>query len=116
MRFWICFCILLSSNTLTHAQFNQVDWVVSTRHLPWKKANTLSQDLKLKNPNVKIDVETQYQTIEGFGSCFNELGWTSLSLLSPKYLDSAMKELFTPGYGANFTICRMPVGANDFSR
>jgi glucosylceramidase len=26
-----------------------------------------------------------------------------------------MKELFAPGVGANFTICRMPVGANDFS-
>ena len=27
-----------------------------------------------------------------------------------------MKELFAPGLGANFTICRMPVAANDFSR
>ena len=27
-----------------------------------------------------------------------------------------MEELFFPGVGANFTICRMPVGANDFSR
>ena len=27
-----------------------------------------------------------------------------------------MQELFEPGKGANFTICRMPVGANDFSR
>ena len=27
-----------------------------------------------------------------------------------------MEELFFPEIGANFTICRMPVGANDFSR
>lgn len=26
-----------------------------------------------------------------------------------------MKELFVPGYGANFSVCRMPLGANDFS-
>ena len=30
--------------------------------------------------------------------------------------ESIMKELFLPNYGANFTICRMPIGANDFSR
>lgn len=56
------------------------------------------------------------QTIEGFGACFNELGWVSLNLLSPEDRDLIMKELFLPNYGANFTICRMPIGANDFSR
>lgn len=56
------------------------------------------------------------QTIEGFGACFNELGWVSLSLLPSDDRESIMKELFLPNYGANFTICRMPIGANDFSR
>ncbi|WP_297182433.1 hypothetical protein, partial [uncultured Phocaeicola sp.] len=32
--------------------------------------------------------------IEGFGACFNELGWTSLSLLSEADRNSIMKELF----------------------
>jgi glucosylceramidase len=27
-----------------------------------------------------------------------------------------MREFFAPGVGANFTVCRMPIGANDFSR
>ena len=27
-----------------------------------------------------------------------------------------LRELFAPGVGAGFTLCRMPVGANDFSR
>ena len=56
------------------------------------------------------------QTIEGFGACFNELGWVSLGLLPSADRESIMKELFLPNYGANFTICRMPIGANDFSR
>lgn len=34
------------------------------------------------------------QTIEGFGACFNELGWVSLSLLSSDDRESIMKELF----------------------
>jgi len=29
--------------------------------------------------------------------------------------NAVFKELFSPGIGANFNICRMPVGANDFS-
>ncbi len=44
------------------------------------------------------------------------MGWTSLSLLSKSDRESILHELFAPGAGANFTICRMPVGANDFSR
>jgi len=55
-------------------------------------------------------------TIEGFGACFNELGWTSLSALKPDDRDSVMRELFHPTMGARFTYCRMPIGANDFSR
>ncbi|RZK13976.1 MAG: beta-glycosidase, partial [Hymenobacter sp.] len=47
---------------------------------------------------------------------FNELGWTSLGALSKADRESIMRELFAPGVGGNFTICRMPIGANDFSR
>lgn len=53
--------------------------------------------------------------MEGFGGCFNELGWTSLSALSAEDRDAVMKELFDPQAGARFTYCRMPIGANDFA-
>ncbi|MDR1500615.1 MAG: beta-glycosidase [Tannerellaceae bacterium] len=56
------------------------------------------------------------QVIEGFGACFNELGWTSLSALSGEDREGVIRELFAPGAGANFTLCRMPVAANDFAR
>ncbi len=62
-----------------------------------------------------IDAEQKDQVVEGFGGCFNELGWTSLSLLSESDRAAIIDELFTPGVGANFNICRMPVAANDFS-
>ncbi len=77
-------------------------------------------DLKSSADNVKWDVEvrpdTPLQTIEGFGACFNELGWTSLSLLRDEDKEGIMGELFAPGAGANFSVCRTPIGANDFSR
>ncbi len=54
-------------------------------------------------------------TIQGFGACFNELGWTALSKLSQQDRDSVMHELFDPSTGGRFSYCRMPIGANDFS-
>ncbi len=54
--------------------------------------------------------------IEGFGGCFNELGWTSLSALNDADRSTVLAELFDPHAGARFTYCRMPIGANDFAR
>src|ERR1700723_3766216 len=53
--------------------------------------------------------------MEGFGGCFNERGWPSLSALSAEDRDSVMHELFDPQAGARFTYCRMPIGANDYA-
>lgn len=54
-------------------------------------------------------------TMQGFGACFNELGWTALNQLAPADRESVMRELFDPAAGARFSYCRMPIGANDFS-
>lgn len=90
-------------------------WVVSTPEILWQ----VQEDDRIKwekgEAGTVIETENPLQTIDGFGTCFNELGWTSLSLLPASDLASVMKELFTPE-GANFTVCRMPLGANDFSR
>ncbi len=93
-----------------------VTWISTTESKPW----TEIEGLQLVKPEVTADVTINLsetgQTIEGFGACFNELGWTSLSRLTEEERAAIFTELFKPGVGANFTICRMPVGANDFSR
>ena len=61
-----------------------------------------------------VDLSAVKQTVEGFGSCFNELGWTSLQELSEADRAAIFQELYTPA-GANFTMARMPLGSNDFS-
>lgn len=94
----------------------KIEWVSSTANQSW----VVEQPLKFSSSNeqydVQIDTSLKLQTIEGFGACFNELGWTALIRLSASDRESVFKELFTPGFGAGFTIYRMPVGANDFSR
>ncbi len=94
----------------------KVAWVSSSQTEHWKTQTGLTIAPSTGNEDVTILLDKPLQTIEGFGTCFNELGWTSLSMLPAKDRESVMRELFDPGVGANFTICRMPVGANDFSR
>jgi glucosylceramidase len=94
-----------------------VKWVVSTQEYSWNVQGSDSIEFfSNNNYDVAVDIANPKQTIEGFGTCFNELGWTSLSALGDADREAVFKELFEPGFGANFTVCRMPVGANDFSR
>lgn len=95
---------------------SKVDWVSTSQTEQWKTQETLTTSRAPGNADAEIQISKPLQTIEGFGTCFNELGWTSLNILSAEDRETIVKELFAPGVGANFTICRMPVGANDFSR
>lgn len=113
-------CLLLSILLLLSSCTFQprASWVTTTETAFWQEQPDLlsaSADT-VRTIDVTIHKDKFQQTIDGFGACFNELGWISLSRLNPADRESIMEELFFPEYGANFTICRMPVGANDFSR
>ena len=64
---------------------------------------------------ITIDPAATAQTIKGFGTCFNELGWASLKKLPEETLCDIFAELYEPGKGANFNRARMSIGANDFA-
>src|ERR1700734_232733 len=96
--------------------------VATTEAAAWQTAPMYKPSFSFEQLNLNI---TQAQlgaaakstkTMVGFGACFNELGWTSLSALGDADRDSVMKEFFQPGEGARFSYCRMPIGANDFAR
>lgn len=96
----------------------RAEWVTTTETSPWMEQPVLASASADTIPEVDVTVLTdnRQQKIDGFGACFNELGWLSLSKLDPAVREEILEELFFPGVGANFTLCRMPVGANDFSR
>lgn len=96
-------------------QMEVSEWVSSTAGEPWV-LHTVAQFADGPSANcIVIDPARTAQTIDGFGTCFNELGWTSLNVLDNNVRDAILRELFEPGVGANFSICRMPIGANDFA-
>ena len=62
---------------------NDIEWIATTQKSQWQSKDQLTVSAA---SNSKWDVEAYLdqplQTIEGFGACFNELGWTSLNTLA----------------------------------
>ena len=100
---------------IAYSQNPTIEWVSTTEAKPWVVQKQSINKTKGNTTDVELLVNSPLQAIEGFGACFNELGWTSLNSLSAKDRNQILKELFQPNFGANFNVCRMPVGANDFS-
>ncbi|RPJ03815.1 MAG: beta-glycosidase [Spirochaetaceae bacterium] len=94
----------------------KVEWVSTTEASRWAEQEGLSTGPASGQMDAEVFTGRPLQAIEGFGACFNELGWTSLNSLSRADRESVLKELFSPGLGGNFTVCRMPIAANDFAR
>ncbi len=65
--------------------------------------------------DLTVDRNTTYQRWDGFGGCFNEMGWDALSVISADQVTTALKLLFDPRDGANFAYGRLPLGASDYS-
>jgi glucosylceramidase len=53
--------------------------------------------------------------IEGFGGCFNEMGWQALQTLSIDRRAQVLRDLFDPTTGCGYRLCRVPIGANDYA-
>jgi glucosylceramidase len=95
---------------------HDLTWIATTQTSQWQSRDAAASSLTSGGKwDVEVQLEKPLQTIDGFGACFNELGWTSLCALKPEDKDAIFRELFAPGVGANFCICRTPIGANDFS-
>ena len=109
------FLALAASGLLACQHTPETAWVSTTFDEPWVTQPSVPVSDAGKEADIVIDTTNTRQTIDGFGTCFNELGWVSLSKLDAPVRDSILNEMFTPGVGANFTICRMPVAANDFA-
>jgi glucosylceramidase len=95
---------------------SQVEWVTTTNDKPWVKHQTTLVKLSRSGIDAEIFPESKEQVIDGFGACFNELGWTALSVLEEKGRDAILNNLFDPAEGLKLNICRMPIGANDYAR
>lgn len=94
----------------------QVTWVSSTDDSRWEtKTYTGAAAEGLSKIAIQLDLTKQQQTVDGFGGCFNELGWEALGMVTPTEKKQILNDLFDPNHGCKFNICRMPIGANDYA-
>ena len=97
---------------------SRVRMVATTETEPWLSKRVFKPSFSWDTLNLNVDpaqMRPGSKPMQGFGACFNELGWTSLQLLSESDRESVLHELFDPQAGARFTYCRAPIGANDFA-
>jgi len=93
----------------------KVQWISTVQGDGFRQEKSLDlQPDKSKKITVKVDVNAPMQTFEGFGGCFNEMGWVALNTLPADKKEAVYQSLFSKE-GCNFNLCRMPIGANDFA-
>lgn len=87
-------------------------WIESTREKQWNE--NVSATLKTGKVNLEITDSTG-RVIDGFGSCFNELGMKAIEYLSEKDREKILDALFSVNGDCQFNICRLPIGASDYA-
>jgi glucosylceramidase len=76
-------------------------WATST----WTEAPSATAD-------VTVDETTSFQTWEGFGGAFHEMGW---NLLTTSALENEALSLLFGSDGAKLAMARIPIGASDYA-
>lgn len=67
-----------------------------------------------KSHKIKLYPKIEFQTLEGIGGAFNEIGGVALMTLPKALQDEVMTNIFSVQHGAGFSFCRTAVGASDF--
>ncbi|WP_128658594.1 glycoside hydrolase family 30 protein [Paenibacillus sp. 598K] len=91
-----------------------IRWVTSTPEAAWQEQAAVQEIAKTGRADLSWNGETK-QTVEGFGGCFNELGYVALQKLSEADRAAVMHDLFHPEGAQRFAICRLPIGASDYA-
>ncbi len=94
-----------------------VQLVTSGQTKQWQISSLQTRESKARVGDSAIHIfpEKLEQKIDGFGACFNELGWEALQVLSEEQQQNILLSVFDTIHGCKFNLCRMPLGANDYS-
>ena len=91
-------------------------WISTDKH-----GNQVEKDLSCykidsEDPyTIRINLNEEKQTVEGFGGAVNEVGWDALSVLADNEKEKVIEELFHPEHGLRLNRIRVPIGSSDFA-
>lgn len=111
--------LLADNTTLANTSKPGASWFSSAPGSFWQErpnpACSPIIDRNIFAYDFEIQPDKPQQTIEGFGAAFSEKGWEALSKLDLAQQKKILELLFDKHSGANFNLCRTPIGANDFA-
>ena len=91
---------------------SEVSWISSSPRSQWKQNAIHSSHANESHLQFS---EERFQAIDGFGGCFNELGWIALSKAEEATRRQVFDAFFDKKAGCRFNYCRTPIGASDFA-
>lgn len=90
-------------------------WYATTEETKWEQINLSASDNLAPSEDTLELTDLRHQTVDGFGGCFNELGWIALSKISETQRNDILDDLFHENSGCKFNFCRLPIGASDYA-
>jgi glucosylceramidase len=85
----------------------------STENHYWKEVSLKGGDAPYTGSLRTSNASREWQ---GFGGCFNEIGWDALQKVDPEERGKLLDLLFDPeADGCRFSYNRLPIGASDFA-
>jgi glucosylceramidase len=89
----------------------RMKWIATSSTAPWCEKAPQPTEV---SPQLTV-TDCRQQTIDGFGGCFNEIGWQTLQALSQDRRTHVLRDLFDSTTGCGYRLCRVPIGANDYA-
>ncbi|MFB5677538.1 glycoside hydrolase family 30 beta sandwich domain-containing protein [Paenibacillus terreus] len=89
-----------------------IRWISTSQQHRWMEKE--ATEATGVSANLQLTGEL-FQEVDGFGGCFNELGYVALQHLSEEDRRQVFHSLFHPEGEQRFSICRLPIGASDYA-
>jgi len=89
-----------------------IRWISTSQQHRWMEKE--AAEATGVSANLELTGEL-FQEVDGFGGCFNELGYVALQHLSEEDRRQVFHSLFHPEGEQRFSICRLPIGASDYA-
>lgn len=108
----LCLCAAFAG--LAHGQ--SVEWISSIDNDYWNIGKTRLDGKPDHTPDLSTGRSGSIVLFRDWGTCFNELDWDALNLLTRDEQDKILHDVFSPEGDLRITRGRISMGANDYSR
>lgn len=82
----------------------------------WKESRIAATEKPEGQPLLSVKGDESVMIFNGWGTCFNELGWDALQILPKGKQEELLRRVFSPDGDLKYTHGRIPLGANDYAR